>query len=1194
LYDISPGVHTLSFYAVDNPEGRVSEGISYSVDVMPEATISDSFEETSLVRASAEMIVSDGSVWSDVFESSDGAFDSQSIEASYLVPASTPMKVSHASEETLMPVITSQFDESTKCPVSEIADSHDFSLSTGFLISGLPSSGVVIEKTDGYQSSDLIEASRDSALTLLLVSSLIDPSLNFISDRFDVGSSAIESVPLYNSEKSHVSVVPELSLNLPSAQLVESYASLALTSLSSSAGITAATCGFGSSGLIDVTECDGYFSGLLISSLNGPSLELFATAFEEMSSLRQSERLRVSEAFPGSDRLQLSDSWFDSHGIETSFMLPISRSMACSEDKRHTSMRVITSRFSGSEKCSISNTADSPDFDLTATFVTGLLFSGVFIERTAACLSSELIEASRSDRDLSVLVDSVLNSISGRVLGTLSVIPSDPLQISDGLHGSGVIGLSGRHVSDAFVDVNLSALPASNLVSGSLAFLSTSFDVTFGVIDSRWSHSSGAISVSDPRISKIFVVSELLLSEILVEETNNYLLSKWIDWSGIDVDVSVLPVSDLVGDSLTLLSGCFDATADVFDSRWLDTSDGLSRFSHVAVDSQGIPASDIFPASNSMIFTNDIRQAPPTRHLNADSSVSSSHEEMTINDSDSSLSWTANSTSIFSPTVNLAANILFPVGSMHAISPILRSLRLDISSQLSGFSHFGVCSQQVLTSDIFVVSSSVNCTRELERALPFTLSRTHRLDSGSSVSSCTREMIVNDSNSSLSWDGSTSVFSSTAWYRSSCFVRFSPVINGTCSLSVSSGFSGFSDVAVPSRAIQASDVFPVSNVICSDDLKEALPSTPSLTRHPDADSSISSSHNEMTVNDSDLSFSWTNVSTSMFRPSGFSNHSLFLSFGETRCSVTGYVSSPSVDLTSSCAPTGVSLLDPSFEPISASFNTMSSMLKSFGLSISSQLSGFSHPRAPSQQTRASDVLLVSNSVTCTDDSQQTHARVKTYPFVPSASLGHDSSLSSSRTMDETIQYRSSPSLETTVCMESINTLFVVTLLNPSVDFSMSMADSSWRLLFAVTLLNPSFEIFSPYFDYSLSMTDSYRRLWMSTGLFSSIGANAAHVGNVSSAALIGGLVGGLIALGVIGFMASKFVLRREEEEEEEEEAREIGHELQFENAFPGLRARDASGMIYGNKSSFSLAVQSFAIPGNPQAILDFNPEEYFV
>jgi hypothetical protein len=35
-------------------------------------------------------------------------------------------------------------------------------------------------------------------------------------------------------------------------------------------------------------------------------------------------------------------------------------------------------------------------------------------------------------------------------------------------------------------------------------------------------------------------------------------------------------------------------------------------------------------------------------------------------------------------------------------------------------------------------------------------------------------------------------------------------------------------------------------------------------------------------------------------------------------------------------------------------------------------------------------------------------------------------------------------------------------------------------------------------------------------------------------------------------------------------------------------------MIYGNKSSFSLAVQSFAIPGNPQAILDFNPEEYFV
>jgi hypothetical protein len=231
---------------------------------------------------------------------------------------------------------------------------------------------------------------------------------------------------------------------------------------------------------------------------------------------------------------------------------------------------------------------------------------------------------------------------------------------------------------------------------------------------------------------------------------------------------------------------------------------------------------------------------------------------------------------------------------------------------------------------------------------------------------------------------------------------------------------------------------------------------------------------------------------------------------------------------------------------------------------------------------------------CTDDSQQTHAGVKTLPFLPSSILSHDSSLSSSRTIDETLPHRLSSSLETTVCFESVNTLFVVTLLNPSFDFSMSMTDSSWWLLFAVTLLNPSFEIFSPYFDYSAPMTDSYRRLSVSTALFCSVGSDPLHVGNVSSAGLIGGLVGGLVGLCVIGFMITRFVLRREEEEEEEEEAREVSHELQFENAFPGLRARDASGMIYGNKSSFSLAVQSFAIPGNPQAILDFNPEEYFV
>jgi hypothetical protein len=92
----------------------------------------------------------------------------------------------------------------------------------------------------------------------------------------------------------------------------------------------------------------------------------------------------------------------------------------------------------------------------------------------------------------------------------------------------------------------------------------------------------------------------------------------------------------------------------------------------------------------------------------------------------------------------------------------------------------------------------------------------------------------------------------------------------------------------------------------------------------------------------------------------------------------------------------------------------------------------------------------------------------------------------------------------------------------------------------------------------------------------------------------GSHVGGLVALSAIGFGVPTFVFRREETEEEEEEERQVSHELQFENAFPGIRARDASGAIYGNKSSFSLAVQSFAIPVNPQAILDFNPEEYFV
>jgi hypothetical protein len=50
----------------------------------------------------------------------------------------------------------------------------------------------------------------------------------------------------------------------------------------------------------------------------------------------------------------------------------------------------------------------------------------------------------------------------------------------------------------------------------------------------------------------------------------------------------------------------------------------------------------------------------------------------------------------------------------------------------------------------------------------------------------------------------------------------------------------------------------------------------------------------------------------------------------------------------------------------------------------------------------------------------------------------------------------------------------------------------------------------------------------------------------------------------------------------------MDHELQYETHFAGIVGRD------GNRSSFSLAVPSFVLVGNPQAILDFNPEEYFV
>jgi hypothetical protein len=371
-----------------------------------------------------------------------------------------------------------------------------------------------------------------------------------------------------------------------------------------------------------------------------------------------------------------------------------------------------------------------------------------------------------------------------------------------------MIDFSGRPVSDVFLDVDLSGLAVSGLLDDSLALVSADLDAASDVIDSKCpdcspgSDGSRVIGYSGPGFSGGFVISELLLlSEIMTEETCDYLLSSWIGRGETGVNLS----------ALTLMSAGFDAASVVIDSGRLDASREFSELSHSVVPSQTNPASDIFPVSDSVMFTEDLQEALPlslslTPRPDCDSSVSTSHEGMTTIDSGSSLSWTTNSTSIFSSTG------FSEPSSFRSFSPPMDGSRCTLS--MSGCSDFGVSSQQVLTSDVFPVSNSLIFTHELERALLFPPSRTHHLDSGSSISSY-------DSDSSLSWTtGSTSIFSYSALPKRSDFVpctSFAGSLSEPSLKMVPASFSAIWSnslhVAVSSQGIPSSNVFPISNSV---------------------------------------------------------------------------------------------------------------------------------------------------------------------------------------------------------------------------------------------------------------------------------------------------------------------------------------------------------------------------------------------
>jgi protein-tyrosine phosphatase len=116
---------------------------------------------------------------------------------------------------------------------------------------------------------------------------------------------------------------------------------------------------------------------------------------------------------------------------------------------------------------------------------------------------------------------------------------------------------------------------------------------------------------------------------------------------------------------------------------------------------------------------------------------------------------------------------------------------------------------------------------------------------------------------------------------------------------------------------------------------------------------------------------------------------------------------------------------------------------------------------------------------------------------------------------------------------------------------------------------------------------------LSTRLFISLIGYAAQerttTGNVG---LISGIVVGVLVLCAIAVTSTILVLRRKEEVEEEKE--ETSNELQCETDIQGFKWHNPTEAFGREKSSFSLAVNSFAIQGNPQAILGFDPEEYFV
>jgi hypothetical protein len=998
----------------------------------------------------------------------------------------------------------------------------------------------------------------------------------------------------------------------------------------------------------EATVTDTPFPTPTISPLGTAStLFMMSDGFEKTSALTISTGIVLSDTlWTSSHAIGLSDFLLASPEGVISQFCAVSDSIVATDDDRQTFDTLVTSGLDWSEECSGSNSLDSDRFPLTLVFLASELFSsGAVIEGTLDSVSSAWIEGSRdylylSDCPIETFVNPSLELISSSYEATSSLISSILFEVSIGSCGFSEFSLGSEQIQDSGI------LPISiplHLTNGdeptSICLMTSAFRV------SEQSSQSETVGESDQFASTwSLLASTLLLSGVIVEETLNHMSSNSIVESGDDRFVTVGVADSLACDSLEMLSLSYDCTSPLMSSPRLSISGELCEFSQFRVTSEQNLDSGFLSISSWLLSTTG---GGPTLMVNA-SRGSSGSETIGVSPLLSS-----GSIEVSGDCMDLSEVVIETMMS-HSLALISSSLISSISRRSeqildSDFLDISPEDQQetstrVMTSP-FVPSMTHRHEVEVE-------------DSSVSISCCNRTP-VNVSDESFSWIPSTSVLTNSKSVISTNDPGLTqiPLINSAFGSSDKWSNSDFvecdhfslTDIVLASgwlssglmkeRTLNLARSEPLEVSGDCGYLSEAAVIETLMSRSLELISSSYESTSslmrsifcEVSEEACDSSSGVIIERTFDFSPSGQVGVSLHC--GNLSGVVIETMMSHSLALISSSLISSISLrseqiLDSDFLDIS----TEDQQETSTRVMTSPFVPSSAHHRQVGDSTRSwipSALVLVGwSSVVSTNDADGTGIPLVNSAFISSqkrsisafhstASLQHSCVFSLSHPMDiVTLRHRSLLPVDITRPLPSASIFLAPTMLgffSPLFDSLPLMSRSAYFNSFIVASSTASVSVpnlmFSQVGFPDLSSVGHSSEMPRSTDLPNDSELTRARILSAYLMAgtlyegekavgvgLIGGIVGGVIALCAIAITLVILKLRHEEEEaeDEEEEDHEANVELQFETSFQRINGRNANETLYDRRSSFSLAVQSFAIPNNPQAILDFNPEEYFV